>query len=264
MSNLFQSIVAICTGCASFICAPQDTISPAHTSLSPTHATLLALPPEITETMESLQPALLDEEGDFAIIETTETEAEASAQATETVAVASAATTISEPVAIATNITEVEDTPDTANAIPLKDDGLFLEMETWFKAYMDYRHITDVCSVQYTLQQQAWTDSKGLRRIGGDYLVAMGTGWLETGCGERFLITLEGKKQITIMVGDIKADCDTDSTNRFRWCGGGANVLEFIVDTRYLAEDVKESGTVSTYEELAGNIVEIAKIENTN
>ena len=64
-------------------------------------------------------------------------------------------------------------------------------METWFKTYMDYRCITDSASIQYQLQQQAWTDEQGLRRIASDYLVAMGTGWLENGCGERFSVTLD-------------------------------------------------------------------------
>ena len=35
-------------------------------------------------------------------------------------------------------------------------------METWFKTYMDYRCITDSASIQYQLQQQAWTDEQGL------------------------------------------------------------------------------------------------------
>ncbi|WP_295215298.1 hypothetical protein [Ruminococcus sp.] len=166
--------------------------------------------------------------------------------------------------------TACQQTDDTASAvepdaetetIPIDDQSLFDIQETWFKAYMDYRTITDISSAQYELQQSAWTDEHGLRRIGDDYLVAMGTGWLEEGCGERFLVTLEGGETFTVVVGDIKADCDTDPTRRYRNCGGGANVLEFIVDTWCMTSEAKNAGTVSVYAELEGNIAEIARIE---
>lgn len=145
--------------------------------------------------------------------------------------------------------------------VPIDDQSLFDIQETWFKAYMDYRTITDTSSAQYELQQEAWTDEHGLRRIENDYLVAMGTGWLTEGCGERFLVTLENGTEFTVMVGDIKADCDTDSTRRYRSCGGGANVLEFIVDTKCMTSEARSAGTVSIYMELEGNIAEIARIE---
>ena len=41
------------------------------------------------------------------------------------------------------------------------DDGLFYEgFDSSFKAYMDYRCITDTSSVQYEMQQQAYTDER--------------------------------------------------------------------------------------------------------
>lgn len=134
---------------------------------------------------------------------------------------------------------------------------------TWFKAYMDYRTITDTSSTQYALQQLAWTDANGLRRYGDDYLVAMGTGWLESGCGERFLVTLESGAQFTITVGDIKADCHTDATHRFRACGGGANVLEFIVDTDVLSSEAVQAGTVSVYPALSGNLQSLERLSTS-
>lgn len=140
-------------------------------------------------------------------------------------------------------------------------DPFFREHETWFKAYMDYRTITDTESVQYAMQQNAWTDDRGLRRICDDYLVAMGTGWLETGCGERFIVTLESGSVFTVQVGDIKADQHTDETHRYRSCGSGANVLEFIVDTGNLSCEARNAGTVSVYPELSGNITAIVPAE---
>lgn len=161
-----------------------------------------------------------------------------------------------------TKDTAPEAKPDTeTKTVPIDDQSLFDIQETWFKAYMDYRTITDTSSVQYELQQSAWTDEHGLRRMGEDYLVAMGTGWLEEGCGERFVVTLENGETFTVMVGDVKADCDTDPTRRYRSCGGGANVLEFIVDTWYMTSEARTAGSVSVYAELEGNIAEIARIE---
>ena len=42
------------------------------------------------------------------------------------------------------------------------------DVNTDFKTYMDYRAITNTDSVQYALQQEAYTDSQGIRRIDGD------------------------------------------------------------------------------------------------
>ena len=115
-----------------------------------------------------------------------------------TVLTATATTTIPPETTAAT---ESETTVAVTSTIP-ESDPFFQEHETWFKAYMDYRTITNTDSVQYAMEQNAWTDDRGLRRMADDYLVAMGTGWLESGCGERFAmrrfenrlcITLDGK-----------------------------------------------------------------------
>ena len=135
-------------------------------------------------------------------------------------------------------------------------------METWFKTYMDYRCITDSASIQYQLQQQAWTDEQGLRRIASDYLVAMGTGWLENGCGERFSVTLDTGTTFTVQVGDVKADCHTDPPHCYRPCGSGANVLEFIVDTSALDTAVCNAGTISAYPAFSGNIVALTPLDS--
>ncbi len=168
---------------------------------------------------------------------------------------------------VTTTVTSIETvSPETTISVSnqssetVNDYDLFDTYPTWFKAYMDYRTITDTNSIQYQIQQQAWTDTYGLRRLGDDYIVAMGTGWLMEGCGERFLVTLENEIQFTVTVGDIKADCHTDPTHRFRSCGGGANVLEFIVDTDLLSADAVQAGTVSVYPAFSGNIQRIERI----
>ncbi len=129
-----------------------------------------------------------------------------------------------------------------------------------FKAYMDYRCITDTSSLQYSLQQQAYTDSRGFRRIGDDYCVALGTG-ITDGCGERFLITLDSGYSFSAIVSDVKADVHTDSTNCYAPRGeNSGNVVEFIVDTDNADDYMLTCGTAGCFEDLSGNVVSVQKI----
>lgn len=217
---------------------PVQTTVAAATPLTSTEKTI------VTETMEAITETTTKTTD--ATEETTLEETETTVQETQE----SDTETNTEPVPV----------PEIS-AEPIDALSLFDTEETWFKAYMDYRTITDTSSQQYALQQEAWTDSQGLRRIGDDYLVAMGTGWLTEGCGERFLITLENGTQFTVMIGDIKADCHTDATRRYRPCESGANVVEFIVDTQCMTAEARDAGTISVYPGMEGNIAEIARLE---
>lgn len=140
------------------------------------------------------------------------------------------------------------------------------DYDTSFKTYMNYKAITNKNSKQYKLQKLAYTDDNGFRRIDDDYLVAMGTYYSDT-CGERFKITFEDGHEITVMIGDIKNDLHTNSTNQYTavYNSNGefisANVLEFIVDTSLLSKKAKNLGSVNCYEELCGNISTIEKIK---
>ena len=137
---------------------------------------------------------------------------------------------------------------------------------TEFKTYMDYRCITDKTSDQYELQQFAWTDKDGFRRIGDDYIVAMGTYYAEN-IGNRFKITLDTDNEITVIIGDIKQDIHTDYFNQYTpiYDENGiffsGNVLEFIVDTDVLPKIPRRLGTVSYFDNLKGNIKSIERIE---
>lgn len=138
--------------------------------------------------------------------------------------------------------------------------------DTSFKAYMDYRCIIDDTTKQWEIQQNAWTDNDGFRRIGNDYIVAMGTYYAEE-CGERFRITFESGSEITVTVGDIKQDIHTDYLNQYTpvYDENGiffsGNVLEFIVDTDVLSEMSQVLGTVGHHDYLNGNIKSIERIE---
>lgn len=150
-----------------------------------------------------------------------------------------------------------------------KDNSVTYELpnlDTSFKTYMDYRCITDTDSMQYKLQQNAWTDEDGLRRLGEAYMVAMGTYYADE-CGKTFEITFDTDEKILVVVGDIKADCHTDKTDRYSpvYDNDGnfisANVLEFIVDTKAMSRHTKRLGTVEYCGNLQGNIVSIVAIE---
>ena len=139
--------------------------------------------------------------------------------------------------------------------------------DTSFKAYMDYRCITNKASDQYKLQLSAWTDDMGLRRVDDYYLVAMGT-YYSDNIGDKFRITLEGDKTFDVMIGDIKADIHTDKNNMYSpvYNSDGsfksANVIEFIIDKQVISKKVKLWGDVSAYDEFAGNIVKIERISD--
>lgn len=136
------------------------------------------------------------------------------------------------------------------------------EHDMSFKAYMDYRTITDTTTEQWKLQQQSWTDWQGLRRFNTDYCVAMGTGYAEE-VGDRFQITLDTGSVFTVIVADIKSDTHTDRTCRFTKVKGNmVNVLEFIVDENALSNEVLTLGTVGHYDNLSGNIVAIERISD--
>ena len=133
-------------------------------------------------------------------------------------------------------------------------------VDTSFKAYMDYRTITDTTSKQYEMQQNAWTGMDGVRRIGDDICVAMGTYYAKE-CGARFEITLDTGKTFNVIVSDIKADKDTDETNRYTMHGENpkACVIEFIVDVDELGDTSRDTGDVS-YSNFKGEVTKIVKL----
>ena len=166
------------------------------------------------------------------------------------------------------NITYVEDI-SCKSGIKSKSDKSEYDIpdyDTAFKTYMDYRKITDKTSAQYMLQMEAYTDDMGLRKYEDHYVVAMGT-YYSDNVGDTFKITLDNDYSFNVIIGDIKADCHTDSKNMYSpvYDENGnfvsANVIEFIVDTKKLDRSVKKLGTIEAYDDFKGNIV---KIERTD
>ena len=131
------------------------------------------------------------------------------------------------------------------------------EADGKFKTYMDYRKITDKNSKQWKLQEQAWTEGRGFRKIGEHFLVAVGTFYADE-VGKELLIEFEDGQRIKAIVGDIKQDRHTDPTNRYVPING--NIVEFIVDTEKLEPEVIRRGDVSRLG-LNGKITSIWEVE---
>lgn len=127
-----------------------------------------------------------------------------------------------------------------------------------FKAYMDYRCISDTCSKQYKLQQKAYTDNNGLRKVGDDYCVALGTGFSNK-IGTRFEITLDNGNTFTVILADVKSDRHTDDSNRY--CLANNSIIEFVVDSRNLNSEVKLMGSIGALNSFEGSVKAIKSIE---
>ena len=134
------------------------------------------------------------------------------------------------------------------------------EGDTSFKSYMDYRAITNTDSKQYKLQQDAHTGIYGIRVYEDYYMVAVGSYYADS-IGDILRITLDSGEQFTAIVGDFKADRDTDELNQYHPMEHGMkNVVEFIVDTQELNRDVRLSGSIGTYKKFNGNIKSIERV----
>lgn len=127
-----------------------------------------------------------------------------------------------------------------------------------FKAYMDYRCISDTCSKQYKLQQKAYTDKNGLRKVGNDYCVALGTGF-SSKIGTRFEITLSSGNTFTVILADVKSNRHTDDSNKY--CLTNNSIVEFVVDTYSLNSNIKLRGSVGALSSFEGSVKAIKKIK---
>ena len=125
-----------------------------------------------------------------------------------------------------------------------------------FKSYTDYRMLSR-SSAQWKLQEQAYTDENGLRKIGDAYLVAMGS-YYGTALGTKYQVTLSNGNSFTVMLCDCKADRHTDGNNQV--CTTNGSVIEFYVDTDVMPSIVRKMGTVGALDKFSGGIVSIEKI----
>ena len=110
-----------------------------------------------------------------------------------------------------------------------------------FKAYMDYRAITDTSSDQWELQKKAYTGKYGIRQIDGYFCVAMGSRF-GTEIGQKYTLEMANGKELKVILADQKADSDTDPTHMYDKLGG---IVEFVVDEENLTPLAKKMGDIS-------------------
>lgn len=126
-----------------------------------------------------------------------------------------------------------------------------------YKCYMDYRCITDTSSPQWELQQGAWTDENGLRKVGDRYCVALGSAFGST-IGTEYTIELETGEMLRCVLADQKADQDTNAEHTADMNGA---VIEFVVDTPCLPSEVRSMGDISYINGLKGKVSKIYRDE---
>ena len=125
-----------------------------------------------------------------------------------------------------------------------------------FKSYTDYQCLAKN-STQWDIQEQAYTDENGLRKIGDAYLVALGS-YYGTTLGTRYEVTLSNGNTFQIILCDCKKDIHTDSKNKATMSDG--SILEFYVDTSSLPKSVKRSGTISSIDFFSSGVASIVPI----
>lgn len=113
-------------------------------------------------------------------------------------------------------------------------------------------------SEQYALQQKAVTGKYGIRTVNGRYCIAVGSRFCSA-IGTKIDVVLENGTVIECILGDQKADKDTDVSNSYHLCDG--SYVEFIVDRDKFNQEAKRSGNVSSIEEFAGKVTEIRVYE---
>jgi hypothetical protein len=101
------------------------------------------------------------------------------------------------------------------------------------KTYMSYTAVTSRNSAQYKLlnSSKAYTDTKtGLRMYEGRICIAMGTGYASK-IGTKINLVMANGSVVKCVLGDVKSNKHTDSTNRYQAQDG--SVAEMIIDRRY-------------------------------
>lgn len=109
-----------------------------------------------------------------------------------------------------------------------------------FKSYLRYSKITNP-SRQLDLQKMAQTDEHGFRTVDDRYCIAIGT-YFNAPVGTYVDLRLKNGVRIKCIVGDIKADKDTDKKNIFTKNGCCS---EFIVDEEELPRNTRSKGNMS-------------------
>ena len=125
------------------------------------------------------------------------------------------------------------------------------------KTYAYYTAVTARRSPQYKLlhSEECYTDEEtGIRMVDGFYCVALGS-YYGTKIGTKYKITLEGGKEINVILCDQKSNRHTDSKHQY--ARRNKDVVEFYVEKRRIPAGVR--GDYGRLEQFSGKIVSIEK-----
>lgn len=161
---------------------------------------------------------------------------------------------------------EVIDEPKI-DPVTYTDLGVPTNVDTSFKTYMDWRTVTNKASNQYKLiNAYGFHDDQGFMRALGEkdlgitddyYMIALGS-YYGTTIGTKYRITTTEGRVFYGILSDCKADRHTNSTHQY---ARNKDVVEFLVDTRYLNSAVKRMGSANIYSPLRGAIAKIERID---
>ena len=131
-----------------------------------------------------------------------------------------------------------------------------------FKSYMPYTAITSKSSPQYILQNQyAYTGEFGIRKVEDRFCIAIGQ-FSNARVGTYVDLILENEIVIPCIVGDFKANINTDSSNIVT--GHNGCVSEFLIDNATLDVTAKKIGDISYCKEEWKSPVKIIKVYEKN
>lgn len=129
-------------------------------------------------------------------------------------------------------------------------------INTNFKSYTYYA-LLNKSSIQWKLQELAYTDENGLRKIGNYYLAAMGS-YYSTTIGDMFRLTTDTGAVFDIILCDAKSDRHTDA--RHMYTKSNNCMVEFYVDTTVLNGTIKRMGSIGVLPQFNGSIVKVESL----
>lgn len=126
-------------------------------------------------------------------------------------------------------------------------------INTNFKSYTNYTLLSKR-SIQWKLQEKAYTDENGLRKIDNYYLAAMGS-YYSTTIGDTFRLTTDTGAVFDIILCDGKSDRHTDSKHMYTVSNNC--MVEFYVDIPKFNPYAKRMGSVGVLPQFSGSIVKV-------
>lgn len=123
------------------------------------------------------------------------------------------------------------------------------------KTYAFYTAVTATGSPQYKLLHSAecTTDPEtGIRMVDGRYCVALGS-YYGTKIGTKYRITLEGGKELEVILCDQKSDLHTDANHQY--AVNNSDIVEFYIERSKLPRGIR--GDYGTLPQFSGSIIAI-------